>query len=188
MKRQSLEEIFEHYRAALYRIAFTHVKNHADAEDMVQEVFVRLLRSNPILKTPEHEKAWLIRTAINLCKDHEKQAWNSRRAVLGDVPPRERDSFQVPYIDEDETLWQVLALPEKYRNPLYLFYYEDYAVSEIAAVLGEQENTVKTRLRRGREALRQRISEQKSLKQDTLKQKASEQEQCSKKGEEQDRT
>ena len=159
--QQLLEEIFEKYRAVLYRIAFTHVKGHADAEDMVQEVFVRMLRSRPILKTEEHEKAWLIRTLINLCKDHEKAAWNRNRLPFSEVPEADREQFHLPYGEEDETLWEVLALQAKYRNPLYLFYYEDYSIKEIAEILGEQENTVKTHLRRGREELRDRLLSQK---------------------------
>ena len=158
MRSEPLETIFEKYRTLLYRIAFTHVKSHADAEDMVQEVFVRLMKNRPILKNSEHEKAWFIRTVINLCKDNEKAAWNRKRVALEEVPIRERDYFHIPAVAEDETLWEVLALPGVYRDPIYLFYYEDYSVKEFAAVLGEQENTVKTQMRRGREELRRRLS------------------------------
>ncbi|MBO5291958.1 MAG: sigma-70 family RNA polymerase sigma factor [Lachnospiraceae bacterium] len=157
-KEYLLEEIFEQYRAVLYRIAFTHMKDHADAEDMVQEVFIRMMRNCPILKTEEHRKAWMIRTLLNLCKDHEKQAWNRKRIPLTEIPETEKAYFHIPVVGEDETLWRVLSLPEKYRDPLYLFYYEDYSIREISEILGEQENTVKTHLRRGREELRQKIT------------------------------
>ena len=154
-----MEEIFERYKGLLYRIAFTHMKDHADAEDMVQEVFLHMMKSRPILKTKEHERAWLIRALLNLCKDHEKQAWNRKRIPLQEVPEQEKAFFHIPYVEEDETLWEVFTLPEKYRNPIYLFYYEDYSIREIAEVLGEQENTVKTHLKRGREELKKRLQE-----------------------------
>ena len=75
------------------------------------------------------------------------------------VSEKERAYFQVPYIESDDTLFIVLELPERYRNCLYLFYYEDYSIREIARILEEPENTVKTNLKRGREALKQRLSE-----------------------------
>ena len=78
---------------------------------------------------------------------------------MQEVPEQEKAFFHIPYVGEDETLWEVFTLPEKYRNPIYLFYYEDYSIREIAEVLGEQENTVKTHLKRGREELKKRLQE-----------------------------
>lgn len=138
----------------MYRIAFMHMKAHADAEDVLQEVFMRLLKYQPQFENDEHEKAWFIRTTINICRDIIKSKWHSTTVSLEKIPECEKEYFQLPYVKEDETLWAVLELPEKYRNCLYFFYYEGYSIKEIAGILNISENTVKTNLRRGREALK----------------------------------
>lgn len=158
MKNQ-LEKYFKKYYGVCYRVAFTLVKNHADAEDIVQEVLIRLLTYNPEFREEEHEKAWIIRTSLNLSKDLLKSKWNKSTVGMEAVPEAERVCFQTPYMENDDTLFQVLELPERYRNCLYLFYYEDYSIREIAEILEESENTVKTNLRRGREALKQKLQE-----------------------------
>lgn len=138
----------------MYRIAFMYMKDHADAEDVLQEVFLRLLKYQPQFEGSEHEKAWFIRTTINICKDIIKSKWRSTTISMEKIPECEKIYFQLPYTKEDETLWAVLELPEKYRNCLYFFYYEGYSIKEIAGILKISENTVKTNLKRGREALK----------------------------------
>lgn len=154
-----LEGYFQKYYSVCYRVAFTMVKNHADAEDIVQEVLMRLLLYCPEFENEEHEKAWMIRTAINLCKDLLKSKWHKATVGMESVSKTERAHFHIPDLKQDDTLWCVLELPERYRNCLYLFYYEDYSIREIAEILEEPENTVKTNLRRGREALKQKLQE-----------------------------
>ena len=156
---QSLEMYFQKYYTACYRAAFTLVKNHADAEDVAQETLLRLLVYQPNFKGEQHEKAWMIRTAMNLAKDLLKSKWKKSTVHMEVVPETERTYFQIPSIESDETLFTVLELPKRYRSCLYLFYYEDYSIREIAEILEEPENTVKTNLRRGREALKQKLSE-----------------------------
>lgn len=156
-----LETYFFKYYKVCYRVAFTYVRNHADAEDIVQEVVVRLLIYHPDFGSEEHEKAWMIRTTINLSKDLLKSKWHSATVAMEDVPKGEWSGLGFTFMQEDETLWSVLQLPERYRNCLYLFYYEDYSVREIAEILEVPENTVKTNLRRGREALKQKLQEEK---------------------------
>lgn len=143
----------------MYRVAFMQMKGHADAEDVLQEVFVRLLKYQPQFDNSEHEKAWFVRTTINICKDIIKSKWHSATVSIEKVPESEKDYFNLPYVKEDETLWAVLALPEKYKNCLYFFYYEDYSIKEISQILKIPENTVKTNLRRGREMLRDAIED-----------------------------
>lgn len=138
----------------LFRVAFAEVKSHADAEDIMQEVFIRLLQNQPEFKSTEHEKAWLIRTTLNLCRDFFKNKWRRSTTGLDAVPEQEKLYMKVPYIEQDDTLWLVLSLKERYRQPLYLFYYEDYEVKEIADILEIPVNTVKTNLKRGREELK----------------------------------
>lgn len=125
MRKESLTYYFKEYYALIFRIAFSEVKNHADADDILQEVYLRLLRYEPDFQGKEHEKAWMIRTTINLCKDFMKNKWNQSMVGL-----------------------------ERYRQPLYLFYYEDYSILEIAEILDMQPNTVKTNLKRGREKIK----------------------------------
>ncbi len=157
MIQSQLEDYFQKYYHVCYRVAFTMVKNHADAEDIAQEVLVRLLMYQPVFASQEHEKAWMLRTAMNLCKDLLKSKWRTSTVGIETVPAAERSYFQVPCVENDDTLWALLELPERYRNALYLFYYEDYSIREIAAILEEPENTVKTNLRRSREALKQKL-------------------------------
>ncbi|MCM1143929.1 MAG: sigma-70 family RNA polymerase sigma factor [Blautia sp.] len=154
MTRQLFETYFKERYSLVYRIAFMHMKDHADAEDVLQEVFLRLLKYQPQFEGSEHEKAWFIRTTINICKDMIKSKWRSTTISMEKIPECEKIYFQLPYTKEDETLWAVLELPEKYRNCLYFFYYEGYSIKEIAGILKISENTVKTNLKRGREALK----------------------------------
>ncbi|MDE7015268.1 MAG: sigma-70 family RNA polymerase sigma factor [Kineothrix sp.] len=156
-KEKEAEAPFEKYKDILYRIAFSNMKSKADAEDVVQEAFCRYLKAEPVFDNENHEKAWFIRVVINICYDIQKSAWFSRTVAFDEVPESEMEHFKLPFVEEDETLWHVMALPAAYRNPLYLFYYEDYSIKEIARIMELGEGTVKTRLRRGREMVKERI-------------------------------
>ena len=154
MTRQVFETYFKEQYSLVYRVAFMQMKGHADAEDAVQEVFVRLLKYQPQFEDKEHEKAWFIRTTINICKDIMKSKWRSTTVSIDKIPESEKAHFPQSLVKEDEMLWSVLELPDKYRDCLYFFYYEDYSIKEIAEILKVPENTVKTNLKRGREALK----------------------------------
>lgn len=154
MTKEQMERYFRDYYLLAYRIAFSQVKNRADAEDIAQEVFIRLLLHEQEYESEAHEKAWMIRVTLNLCRDLQKSKWQKSRVGMEHIPEKELEAFRVPFLKEDETLSLVLGLPENYKNCLYLFYYEDYSIKEIADILGMQENTVKTNLRRGREKLK----------------------------------
>ena len=157
MTRQVFEQYFRKQYSLVYRVAFMQMKGHADAEDVAQEVFLRLLKYAPEFENEEHEKAWFIRTAVNICKDIQKSKWRSATVSIDGIPENEKQYFHLPYKKEDETLWAVLELPEPYRDCLYFFYYEGYAIKEIAQILKMPENTVKTNLKRGRETLRRTL-------------------------------
>lgn len=154
MKKEQFENYFKEYYALIFRLAFTELKSKTDAEDIVQELFFRILRYQPEFENREHEKAWMIRTTINLCRDALKNKWNSSTVGMDFIRETEVSCFQVPGIETDDTLLAVLKLNERYRQPLYLFYYEDYSIKEIAKLLHLPENTVKTNLKRGREKLK----------------------------------
>ncbi len=157
------EEPFAKYKDLLYRVAFSNMKNKSDAEDVVQETFCRYLKTKPVFAGENHEKNWFIRVAINICRDIQKSAWVSRTVGFDEVPESEMKHFALPYQDtlsdgkEDGMLWHVMGLAAAYRNPLYLFYYEDYSVQEIAQIMELEEGTVKTRLRRGRQMIKERL-------------------------------
>ena len=149
-KTALFHQVYETYGEALYRFCLLQMKNTADAEDVLQEVFLKRLYRAPDFVSPEHERHWLFRVALNQCRDEWKR---SRRT---EVPLDEAALLVVP--EEDRTvLEQVAALPEKYRTVIHLHYYEGYSVEEIASLLGVTVSAVKMRMKRGRDALRIRL-------------------------------
>ena len=159
-KSQRWSYLVEEYQTMLYRIAFSNLKNRADAEDAVQETFLRYMKDEKPILNRDHEKAWLIRTAIHICTDILKSSWHRKTVALEESLMVETEGVYLPYqVKDDKTLEAVLKLPVHYRNPIYLFYYEDYSIQEIAGVLNEKEGTIKTRLRRGREEVKKILTE-----------------------------
>ena len=143
------------YRPMVYRTALHALGSPQDAEDAVQEVFLRLFRRREAPAGEEHLRRWLLRVTVNCCRDMLKSPWRKRRVSWEEAP-------EIPVFDRPEqaALYQeVMALPEKYRTALYLFYYEELSVREIGALLGVGESTVTTRLARARQRLRERLGE-----------------------------
>lgn len=136
----------EKYSDMVIRIAYQNLKNQADAEDVTQEVFIKLLKQ-PAFNDDNHLKAWLIRITINQCKDLMKSDWFRKRQPL-DENWQPHSEKQLGIISE---IWK---LPKNYRNVIYLYYYENYSVPEIARILGENENTISSRLTRARKKLK----------------------------------
>lgn len=143
----------EEYADMIQRICFYHLKNQADTEDVVQTVFLKYMLYEKPFCDAEHEKAWLLRVAINACKDFLKSFF--RRNVVSIDIINEIEA-QVPE-DHREVLEAVLSLPEKYKDVIYLHYYEDYSAAEIGKIVGKKENTVYSLLSRGREMLRKKL-------------------------------
>ncbi len=152
--------LVEEYQSMLYRIAFSNMKNRADAEDAVQEAFLRYMKDEKPIQNKEHEKAWLIRTTIHICLDILKSGWYQRTVSWNESFVTAAQNIYLPYqVKDDRTLEALLQLQVEYRNPIYLFYYEDYTIHEIASVMNEKEATIKTRLRRGREEVKKILTE-----------------------------
>lgn len=147
-----IAQLYEKYVDMVYRICFSFLKTQADTEDAVQNTFLRLIRSNPLFETEEHEKAWLIVTASNICRDQLRHWWRKREPL---EDHRELSSPPLPEIDE--TLEAVLSLPEKYKTAIYLYYYEGYLSEEIASMLKKPSSTIRTYLQKGRELLRAKL-------------------------------
>ncbi len=145
---REIVRIVETYSDMLMRIALHRMPSIASAEDAVQTAFERLIRRQPRFESREHEKAWLIRTAIRICIDELCRA--SRRTS---VPLNEE--IASAYSQESfELLETIRTLPEKDRDAVYLFYYEEYSTKDVARILGEREGTTRSRLSRARQKLR----------------------------------
>ena len=153
----SLRTLYREYMPSVYRMAFSYMQNHPDSEDVVQEAFLRLAQSGKRFQDKRQVQAWLIITAANLCKDMLRR---SHRKEL----PLEAASTAAAPEEKDRSLQAVvLALPEKYRTVIYLHYFEGYSVMELAKLLHRPESTVKTWLRRGRDALRKQLDEEEGV-------------------------
>lgn len=146
--RLEAERLVNAYADMLLRLCFTYLRSTQDAEDMVQTVFLKYLAVQQEFQSPEHEKAWIIRTAVNACKD-ELRAFRRRTAPLESA-----ENQAAPDVPASPVLDAVMALPEKYRAVIYLYYYEGYAIGEIARLLGRSKSAVASQLSRGRKKLR----------------------------------
>lgn len=154
--RQSTKELVSLYQSNLFAIAFNVCKNAQDAEDIVQDTFIQYYISKKEFDNEQHLRAWLIRVTVNKAKNANRTFWRQNKLSLEDY--MESLTFETP---EDERLFEtVMSLPEKYRIVIHLFYYEDYAVREIADILKLSESNVKVRLSRGREMLRKILKEE----------------------------
>jgi RNA polymerase sigma-70 factor (ECF subfamily) len=144
--------IFKRHAQAVYRLCYTRLGSAADAEDAVQQVFMKLVDAPRTFEDEGHERAWLIVCASNLCKDLFKSAAVSRRSDLPDEVPDARAKTEV-----DETLDAVMRLPDIYKDVVYLHYYEGYKTDEIARMLGSPPSTIRNRLSEARKLLREAL-------------------------------
>lgn len=150
---ETIGRIVSAYSGMLLRLASTRLSSAADAEDAVQEAFLRLLTARPVFRDAEHEKAWLIRTTLQRAGDIR------RKAERRNIPLEEIVEPTAPESPGEELRSAVRALPEIYGAVIHLHYYEGYSIKEIAKLLGLPAATVGTRLARGRERLRQMLRE-----------------------------
>lgn len=155
MDRAYFTGAVERYQSMVYRVALHALGSPQDADDAVQEVFLRLYTAKKPLEGEEHLRRWLLRVTVNHCRDVLRSPWRRRRVSLDQLPAE--PVFQAP---EQEALYQtVMALPEQYRIVLVLFYYEELTVKEIGALLGLEASAVTTRLSRARDKLRRQLGE-----------------------------
>lgn len=155
LEKAEFVQYVERYSDTVYRVALHTCKSPADAEDITQNVFLKLYKEQKPFEGEEHVRRWLIRVAVNEGRSLVHSAWFRRSAPLEDYAGVV--DFEAP--EESELFLLVMALPKKYRVPVYLFYYEDYPIKEVAALCGLKESTVQTRLQRAREKLRQKMRE-----------------------------
>ena len=154
MEEKEARRLVTSYADMILRISTNYLKNVSESEDVCQTVFLKYMTSDHDFDSPEHEKAWVIRTAINVCKDELKSAFFRRTTgfdELGDI--------KAPTVPDLGITEEVMKLPKNYRISIYLYYYEGYSVKEIADVLGKKESAIKAYLSRGRKKLKLAIDD-----------------------------
>ena len=150
---QEANRAIERYADMVRRLCFVHLKNQADTEDIFQTVFLKYVLYRGEFESEEHEKAWFIRVTVNACRDLLRSFFRSRT-----VPQEELEGAAAELPQERrEVLDAVLSLPAKYRDAVYLHYYEGYTAPEIGKLLGKNTNTIYTLLTRARQLLREKL-------------------------------
>lgn len=150
---ETLDLAFEKHSDMVMRICYINLRNSEDAKDVFQEVFIKLFTVDKKFDSDEHMKAWLIRVAINKCNDLHKSFWNKNTQSISDL--------EIVFNQKNETdvMDAVLSLPQKYKDPIYLHYYEGYTVPEISTIIGQKENTVYSNLHRAKKELREKLGD-----------------------------
>lgn len=143
-----MEEAIKRNKDRLFRTAIAIMGGKAEAEDIVQDVFVKLFEKQSHFESMEHETAWLIRVTVNLCKNRLRSHWWKKTVPLLDTYPAQTD-------EQQNIMQTVLSLPSKYRIVIHLFYYEGYATKEIAEITKQKESTVREQLTRARRMLKE---------------------------------
>lgn len=153
---EEITRIYKKYVDTVYRVCFMMLKNTSETEDATQNVFIKFMRDKTEFKTDEHLKAWFIVTAQNECKNMLKHWFRAKRDNMDDIP-------EASYVDDDskKDLWEkVFSLDEKFRLPIYLYYYEGYSTSEISELLKTKHSTIRTYMSKGREKLKLLLEEE----------------------------
>ena len=149
----NIEGIYIKYRDRVFAVGFNYFRNSMDADDVVQETFLKLLRSNKDFESEEHLRNWIMKVAVNECKRVTLSNWFKRRESLEEYA----DKLTFEEVGDRDLFENVMRLPKNYRQVTHLFYYEGYSVKEIAGILGIRETTVTTRLSRARKKLKDQL-------------------------------
>ena len=153
LSEEKVNDAIEKYADMVKRICFYHLKNPTDTEDVFQNVFLKYMLHDEPFNNAEHEKAWLLRVTINYCKDYLNDFFRRNKIPLETLAEIEAE---VPE-EHREVLEAVLSLPAKYKDIIYLHYYEGYKADEIGKILGKKENTIYSLLSRGRKILKEKL-------------------------------
>lgn len=146
-----IEEVVNTYSDMVYRIALNILCNIDDANDVMQEVFLRLVRNKSKIKSREHIKHWLIKVTINCSKSKATESYKKHTVSISEIS----ESYISFGNEIDETIGSVMKLPEKYKEPIHLYYYQQLTVEEISKILGITRSGVRSRLSRGRNMLKE---------------------------------
>lgn len=153
---ERIEILVNKYGNMILRLSYTYLKNIADAEDVVQDVFLKIVEKMPEVDDEAYEKAWIIRVTINICKNKLKMFWNKNVDLVDEM--KEIASFDEDN-DNSDVFKAVMSLSEKYRMVIHLYYYEGYSTPEIANLIDKNEVTVRSLLHRAREKLKSVLKE-----------------------------
>lgn len=151
------EEVVRYYSPMVYRIAVTRTQSTSDAEDIFQEVFLKLVMNEKVFESEEHRKAWIIKVTINCCNSHFVAPWHKNVTSMDDVMLSQiagetHDEYNLS--DESDVYAQILKLPKQMKEVILLYYYEDMSIREISQVLQTSEANIKKRLSRARQKLK----------------------------------
>jgi RNA polymerase sigma-70 factor (ECF subfamily) len=152
---ENIAEIYERHVKTVYRVCFAFMKNSADAEDAVSDTFLRMMQSGAKFDSAEHEKAWLIRTASNVCKNLLKHWWRKNK------PLEEAENVISAHdnIEIDSVFGAVMQLPERLKTAVYLYYYEGHTSAEISKLLKKPQSTIRNHLREARKLLKTKLGD-----------------------------
>lgn len=150
MLSRNIEEMYERHYDMLYRVCFSYLKNTEDTKDAVSDIFLKLLQIKINFQSAEHEKAWLLRTSINLCKNYLKQKSRKTENIDDYANMLEGEN---PF-REDEMLKMIMEMPERYKYVVHLYYYEGYTSKEIAKILKKPHATIRWHLQEARKYLK----------------------------------
>ena len=140
------------YSDSLYHLAMAKTKTKEIAEDIVQDTFIKLFQSEKEFESKEHIKAWLIRVTINACNKYYKSSWYTKTVAY------EEQAGEVSMMEEkSEVYYAILELPDKYREVLHLYYYEELSVKEIASIMNMKAVSIETRIHRARALLKKKL-------------------------------
>lgn len=156
MTEEYIASLVDKYGDMVLRIAYTYLKNMDDAEDAVGDLYLKIVDKEPKFNDETHERLWMVRAIINICKNKLNLYWNKNKCSADDVA--ETGAFDT-YNETPEVLSAVLALPAKYKTAIYLFYYEGFKTPEIAKMLNKTEATVRSIMKRAREKLKSALKE-----------------------------
>lgn len=152
-EKEYFSTLYDTHAKSVYGVALMYLKNREDAEETVSETFIKIMQTKPSFENDAHARAYLIRTAVNICKNLLKSSWRSKVVHDGDV------MLYMATEEEESIMEEVLRLPPKYRVALYMHYYEGYKAQEIADMLGISLSAVLSRLSRGRSKLKDILTE-----------------------------
>lgn len=158
VNNDNFPDIYAKLKNSIYAVAYNYLQNSSDACDIMQDSFVKLIESNQKFNDLDHIKAWVIRVCINASKNYLRDNKRHNEIQIIDFMSNYIASSNKEF--DPNVLQAVLSLPEKYRIPIHLFYYEDYSIKEIAAVLAISESATKVRLKRGRDILRKKLEKE----------------------------
>lgn len=149
-----ISEDLEHYGNMILRLSYSYMKNIHDSEDILQDVFIQLIKNKPNFKDDDHKKSWFLCVTRNLCINKLKSSWFKHRETLIEFPYYDNyTNIKGPVFDA------VMKLPVKYREVIHLFYYEDYTTAKIASIINKKESTVRSLLHRARNILKKTLKE-----------------------------